>query len=98
MESGENMGLFFKKRSGQRKLHCSAIIVAAGSASRMKGVDKIMAEIGVRPPHFVIFCNDARLFHFSYQRYLENQIRDTFGMEGTPIRLTIRQKGEKEEE
>ena len=57
-----------------------------------------MTQIGVRPPHFVIFCNDARLFHFSYQRYLENQIRDTFGLEGTPIRLTIRQKGEKEEE
>ena len=57
-----------------------------------------MTQIGVLPPHFVIFCNDARLFHFSYQRYLENQIRDTFGMEGTPIRLTIRQKGEKEEE
>lgn len=49
MESGENMGLFFKKRSGQRKLHCSAVIVAAGSASRMKGVDKIMAEIGGMP-------------------------------------------------
>lgn len=43
------MGLFFKKRSGQRKLHCSAVIVAAGSASRMKGVDKIMAEIGGMP-------------------------------------------------
>ena len=57
-----------------------------------------MTQIGGRPPHFVIFCNDARLFHFSYHRYLENQIRDTFGMEGTPIRLTIRQKGEKEEE
>ena len=57
-----------------------------------------MTQIGVRPPHFVIFCNDARLFHFSYQRYLENQIRGTFGMEGTPIRLTIRQKGDKEED
>ncbi len=57
-----------------------------------------MTQIGVKPPHFVIFCNDSRLFHFSYQRYLENQIRSTFGMEGTPIRLTIRQKGEKEEE
>ncbi len=56
-----------------------------------------MTQIGVKPPHFVIFCNDARLFHFSYQRYLENQIRSTFGMEGTPVRLTIRQKGEKEE-
>ena len=50
-----------------------------------------------RPPHFVCFCNDAKLFHFSYQRYLENQIRATFGLEGTPIRLTIRQKGDKED-
>lgn len=49
MESGENMRLFFKKRSGQREPHCSAVIVAAGCASRMKGVDKIMAEIGGMP-------------------------------------------------
>ena len=55
-----------------------------------------MTQAGVKPPHFVFFCNDAKLFHFSYQRYLENQIRGTFGLEGTPIRLTIRQKGEKE--
>ena len=55
-----------------------------------------MTQIGVKPPHFVCFCNDAKLFHFSYQRYLENQIRSTFGLEGTPIRLTIRQKGDKE--
>jgi GTP-binding protein len=56
-----------------------------------------MTQVGIRPPHFVIFCNDARLFHFSYQRYLENQIRATFGLEGTPIKLTIRQKGDKED-
>ncbi|MCD8047744.1 MAG: ribosome biogenesis GTPase Der, partial [Clostridiales bacterium] len=56
-----------------------------------------MTQVGIQPPHFVVFCNDARLFHFSYQRYLENQIRATFGLEGTPIRLTIRQKGDKEE-
>ena len=56
-----------------------------------------MTQAGVKPPHFVIFCNDARLFHFSYQRYLENQIRSVFGLEGTPIRITIRQKGDKEE-
>ena len=55
-----------------------------------------MTQIGVKPPHFVCFCNDAQLFHFSYQRYLENQIRNTFGLEGTPVRLTIRQKGDKE--
>ena len=57
-----------------------------------------MTQTGVKPPHFVIFCNDARLFHFSYQRYLENQIRGVFGLEGTPVRITIRQKGDKEEE
>ena len=56
-----------------------------------------MTQASTKPPHFVIFCNDARLFHFSYQRYLENQVREVFGLEGTPIRITIRQKGEKEE-
>ena len=56
-----------------------------------------MTQAGTKPPHFVIFCNDARLFHFSYQRYLENQIRDVFGLKGTPVRITIRQKGDKEE-
>ena len=56
-----------------------------------------MTQAGVKPPHFVIVCNDARLFHFSYQRYLENQIREVFGLQGTPVRITIRQKGDKEE-
>jgi GTP-binding protein len=56
-----------------------------------------MTQVGIRPPHFVFFCNDARLFHFSYQRYLENCLRNTFGLTGTPIVLSIRQKGEKEE-
>ena len=53
-----------------------------------------MTQVGVKPPHFAIFCNDKKLFHFSYQRYLENQIRSVFGLEGTPIHITIRQKGE----
>ena len=56
-----------------------------------------MTQVGVKPPHFVVFCNDARLFHFSYQRYLENQLRAVFGLMGTPIKLTIRQKGDKED-
>ena len=55
-----------------------------------------MTQTGVRPPTFVAFCNSAELFHFSYQRYLENQIRSTFGLEGTPVRMIIRQKGDKE--
>ena len=56
-----------------------------------------MTQVGIRPPHFVVFCNDAWLFHFSYQRYLGNCIRNTFGLEGTPIVLSIRQRGDKEE-
>lgn len=55
-----------------------------------------MTQTGVRPPTFVAFCNSAELFHFSYQRYLENQIRNVFGLEGTPVRLIVRQKGDKE--
>jgi len=57
-----------------------------------------MTQASTKPPHFVIFCNDARLFHFSYQRYLENQIREVFGLKGTPVRITIRQRGDKEED
>ncbi len=55
-----------------------------------------VTQAGVKPPHFVFFCNDARLFHFSYQRYLENQIRGVFGLEGTPVKITIRQRGDDE--
>jgi GTP-binding protein len=54
-----------------------------------------MTQTGVRPPTFIVFCNDKELFHFSYQRYLENQIRGVFGMEGTPIHLIIRERGDK---
>ena len=53
-----------------------------------------MTQVGIKPPHFVVFCNDKKLFHFSYRRYLENQIRSVFGLEGTPVIMTIRQKGE----
>ncbi len=53
-----------------------------------------MTQVGVKPPHFVIFCNRSELFHFSYQRYIENQIRATFGLQGTPVKITIRQKGD----
>jgi GTP-binding protein len=53
-----------------------------------------MTQIGVAPPTFVIFCNNVELFHFSYQRYIENCLRDTFGFRGTPIKLIIRMKGD----
>ncbi len=54
-----------------------------------------MTQAQTCPPTFVCFCNNAELFHFSYQRYLENQIRATFGLEGTPVRFIIRERGEK---
>ena len=53
-----------------------------------------MTQASTKPPTFVCFVNDHELFHFSYQRYLENRIRETFGLEGTPIRLVVRERGE----
>ena len=53
-----------------------------------------MTQASTAPPTFVCFCNNKELFHFSYQRYLENQIRSIFGLEGTPIRFVIRERGE----
>jgi GTP-binding protein len=54
-----------------------------------------MTQATVKPPTFVCFVNSAKLFHFSYQRYLENRIRETFGLEGTPIRFIVRERGDK---
>ena len=56
-----------------------------------------MTQASVAPPTFVLFCNSAALFHFSYQRYIENCLRDTFGFRGTPIKLIIRQRSEEDE-
>ncbi len=53
-----------------------------------------MTQISVAPPTFVIFCNNIELFHFSYQRFIENCLRETFGFNGTPIKLIIRMKGD----
>ena len=53
-----------------------------------------MTQASVCPPNFVIFCNSRELFHYSYQRYIENQLRETFGLDSTPIKLTIRERGE----
>ena len=54
-----------------------------------------MTQASTKPPTFVCFVNSAELFHFSYQRYLENRIRETFGLEGTPVRFIIRERGDK---
>lgn len=55
-----------------------------------------MTQASVAPPTFVIFANSIELFHFSYQRYIENCLRETFGFRGTPIRIIIRERGDKE--
>lgn len=54
-----------------------------------------MTQASTKPPTFVFFCNNAELFHFSYQRYLENRIREAFELSGTPIRIVIRERGDK---
>lgn len=51
-----------------------------------------MTQAGTNPPNFVVFCNSKELFHYSYQRYIENQIRETFGLDKTPIKLTVRER------
>ncbi len=53
-----------------------------------------MTQASSAPPTFVIFCNSKELFHYSYQRYLENQIRESFGLDMTPIKITVRERGE----
>ena len=53
-------------------------------------------QVSVAPPTFVIFANSKELFHYSYLRFIENQIRENFGFEGTPIKLIVREKGEKD--
>ena len=54
-----------------------------------------MTQTGISPPTFVVFCNSVELFHFSYRRYLENTLREVFGIQGTPIRMLIREKNDK---
>ena len=56
-----------------------------------------MTQVGVKPPHFVLFCNNAELFHFSYKRYIENCIRASYGLMGTPVRMTIRERDDDRE-
>ena len=76
-------------------------VLAAATARVQPPTDKgkrlkiyYMTQASTRPPTFVFFVNNAELFHFSYQRYLENQIRDIFGLDGTPVRFIIRGRGE----
>jgi len=76
-------------------------IVAQATAMQQPPSDKgkklkiyYVTQVGVKPPTFVIFVNDRELMHFSYTRYIENQIRDTFGFKGTPLKFIIRERNE----
>ena len=76
-------------------------IVAQATAMQQPPTDKgkrlkifYVTQVAVKPPTFVIFVNDKQLMHFSYTRYLENQIRDTFGFKGTPLKFIIRERKE----
>ena len=55
-----------------------------------------MTQASTKPPTFIFFVNSKELFHFSYQRYLENRIREIFGLEGTPVRMIVRERGDKD--
>lgn len=55
-----------------------------------------VTQVKIKPPTFVIFVNEPEIMHFSYERYLENKLRESFGFEGTPIKMIIRGKNEDE--
>ena len=94
--------LFISALTGQRTERIFELVNYVNDQSSMRITTGMLnnvladAQARVQPPTFVVFCNSRELFHFSYQRYLENQIRSVFGLEGTPVRMVIRQKGDKE--
>ena len=73
-------------------LKLSQLMVLLNNEKRLKIY--YMTQASTRPPTFVFFVNRSDLFHFSYQRYLENQIRDIFGLDGTPVRFIVRERGD----
>lgn len=93
---------FVHSQNSMRISTCKLNEVLAGATARVQPpTDKgkrlkiyYMTQASTRPPTFVFFVNNAELFHFSYQRYLENQIRDIFGLDGTPVRFIIRERGD----
>ena len=77
-------------------------VLAAATARVQPPTDKgkrlkiyYMTQASVKPPTFIFFCNNAELFHFSYQRYLENRLREAFDFSGTPVRFVIRERSDK---
>jgi GTP-binding protein len=87
------------KRIATAELNSTVQQVLAAHTPPHKGMHLLKffyaTQAEVNPPTFVFFVNDATLMHFSYQRYLENQLRRNFGFEGTPLRLIFKTRGEK---
>lgn len=108
VKTGQRLGELFKAVSEAAKFNAMRIstgtlndVLAQAVARVQPPTDKgrrlkiyYMTQTGAKPPTFVFFVNSHKLFHFSYQRYLENTVRDTFGFTGTPIRIVVRERGE----
>ncbi len=105
-KTGQRLDKLFEMINHAEKMHSMRIstgllneVLAASIAKVQPPTDKgrrlkiyYMTQVSTKPPQFVFFVNDKTLFHYSYQRYLENQIRDSFGIDSTPINFIIREK------
>lgn len=106
--TGQRTGKLFETIDMVRESHAMRVqtgvlneIMAEATAMQQPPSDKgkrlrlyYITQVSVKPPTFVIFVNDKELMHFSYTRYIENQIRDTFGFKGTPLKFIIRERNE----
>lgn len=109
VKTGQRLGELFEAtgeaaRSGSKRISTGTLndMLAQAAARVQPPTDKgrrlkiyYLTQTGIKPPTFVFFVNSAELFHFSYRRYLENTIRETFGFTGTPIRIVVRERGDK---
>ena len=107
-QTGQRMGKLFETIDAVSENHSMRVqtgvlneIMTQAVAMQQPPTDKgkrlklyYITQVAVKPPTFVIFVNDKELMHFSYTRYIENQIRETFGFKGTPLRFIIRERGE----
>ena len=107
-QTGQRLNKLYETVDAVRENHAMRIqtgvlneIMSEATAMQQPPSDKgkrlklyYITQVAVKPPTFVIFVNDKELMHFSYTRYIENQIRDTFGFRGTPLRFIIRERKE----
>ncbi len=92
-----NSKVFFRGFKTTSEPHIFYFVHSAPPSDKGKRLKLFyMTQVSTKPPTFVLFVNKKELMHFSYQRYIENRIRDTFGFVGTPIRIFIRERKEKD--